>query len=223
MGWISFGASPCRNKNLMTARVSMLLKSRASLTCFRACFLHGRAKDLSAPQYRTTYNTHNRQTSMPSVGFEPAIPVGEWPQSYALDRAATGTAIWAVNYKNIWKAYKELFSYLSVFCASLFISMHDTYGTRDLKYEQQVDNWGVHRYRQSIWHPLLGTFISPLTLYLLTWRIWWAANDASKGQVGYNSAFKGLNEELNSIYHLLALLGGHHILHFSVIRVKRPV
>ena len=38
-------------KNLMTARVSMLLKSRASLTCFRACFLPGRAKDLSAPQY----------------------------------------------------------------------------------------------------------------------------------------------------------------------------
>jgi len=27
----------------------MLLKSRASLTCFRACFLPGRAKDLSAP------------------------------------------------------------------------------------------------------------------------------------------------------------------------------
>jgi len=35
----------------MTARVSMLLKSRASLTCFRACFLPGRAKDLSAPRW----------------------------------------------------------------------------------------------------------------------------------------------------------------------------
>jgi hypothetical protein len=32
-----------------------------------------------------------------------------------------------------------------------------------------------------------------LTLYLLTWRIWWAPNNASKGQVGFNSAFKGLN------------------------------
>ena len=38
-------------KNLMTARFLMLLKSHASLTCFRACFLPGRAKDLSAPQY----------------------------------------------------------------------------------------------------------------------------------------------------------------------------
>ena len=25
------------------------------------------------------------------MGFEPTIPVGEWPQTYALDRAATGT------------------------------------------------------------------------------------------------------------------------------------
>jgi hypothetical protein len=32
-----------------------------------------------------------------------------------------------------------------------------------------------------------------LTLYLLTWRIWRAPNNASKGQMGFNSAFKGLN------------------------------
>jgi len=40
-----------QRKKMMTARVSMLLKSRASLTRFRACFLRGRAKDLSAPRY----------------------------------------------------------------------------------------------------------------------------------------------------------------------------
>ena len=34
---------------------------------------------------------HNRQTSMPPVGFEPTISAGERPQTYALDRAATGT------------------------------------------------------------------------------------------------------------------------------------
>ena len=28
---------------------------------------------------------------MPSVGFEPTISAGEWSQTYALDRAATGT------------------------------------------------------------------------------------------------------------------------------------
>jgi hypothetical protein len=43
--------------------------------------------------YLTTHNTHNRQTSMPLVGFEPMIAAGERPYTYALDRAATGTDI----------------------------------------------------------------------------------------------------------------------------------
>jgi len=49
--WREFPSAPCRTEkkeNFMTARVSMLLKSRASLTCFRVCFLPGRAKDISA-------------------------------------------------------------------------------------------------------------------------------------------------------------------------------
>ena len=50
MAWISFGALPWRKRDLMAARVSML-KSRASLTCFRACFFPGRAKDLLASRY----------------------------------------------------------------------------------------------------------------------------------------------------------------------------
>jgi len=51
--WGEFPSAPClaEKKNLKTARVSMLLKSRSSLTCFQACFLPGRAKDLSAPRY----------------------------------------------------------------------------------------------------------------------------------------------------------------------------
>ena len=36
---------------------------------------------------------HNRQTSMPPVGFEPTISAGEGPQTYALDRAANGTGM----------------------------------------------------------------------------------------------------------------------------------
>jgi len=40
-----------KKKILMTARVSMLLKSRASLTYFRDCVLPDRAKDLSARRY----------------------------------------------------------------------------------------------------------------------------------------------------------------------------
>ena len=51
--WHEFPSAPClaeKKKILMTARVSML-KPRASLTCFRACFLRGRTKDFSAPRY----------------------------------------------------------------------------------------------------------------------------------------------------------------------------
>jgi len=35
-----------------------------------------------------------------------------------------------------------------------------------------------------------------LTLYLLTWIISWAPKNASKGQMVFNSAFKGLKEPL---------------------------
>jgi len=39
----------------------------------------------------TIHNTHNRQTSMLPMGFEPTISAGERPKTYALDRAAIGT------------------------------------------------------------------------------------------------------------------------------------
>jgi len=38
-----------------------------------------------------------------------------------------------------------------------------------------------------------GRTYSRLTLTLLTWRIWWAHNNASKWQMGFNSAFEGFN------------------------------
>jgi len=50
--WREFPLAPClAGKNLMTAHVSVLLKSHTSLTCFRACLLPGQAKDFSAPWY----------------------------------------------------------------------------------------------------------------------------------------------------------------------------
>ena len=47
--------------------------------------------------YLTTHDTHNRQISMPPVGFEPTISAGERPQTYALDRVATGNGIADLN------------------------------------------------------------------------------------------------------------------------------
>ena len=68
--------------------------------------------------YLTTHNTHNRQTSMLPVGFEHTISAGERPQTYALDRAATGTGDWNIYIYIYWKiriyiicAFLELTSY----------------------------------------------------------------------------------------------------------------
>ena len=81
--------------------------------------------------YLTTHDTHNRQISMPPVGFEPTISAGVRPQA----------------------AHLLFFFYI--------------YDTSSLK-------------------------VNNLTLILLTWRKWWAPNNASKQQMEFNSGFKGL-------------------------------
>ena len=40
---------------------------------------------------------------MPPVGFEPTISAGKRPQTYALDRVATGTGIYAVYAVHIYR------------------------------------------------------------------------------------------------------------------------
>ena len=46
-----------------------------------------------SPSQRSLYDStqHSQQTSMSPAGFEPTIPAGERPQTYPLDRVATGT------------------------------------------------------------------------------------------------------------------------------------
>jgi hypothetical protein len=40
--------------------------------------------------YLTMYSTHKTQTSLPPAEVKPVIPGSKWPQTHALDRAATG-------------------------------------------------------------------------------------------------------------------------------------
>jgi len=56
--------------------------------------------------YLTTHNTHNRQTSMPPVGFEPTIAAGERPKTYVLDRVATGTGTCTHYLKHLYVVYR---------------------------------------------------------------------------------------------------------------------
>jgi len=61
---------------------------------------------------------HSQQTIMPPMGFEPTISTGERPQTYALDRAATGTgdsALWWFNIAGNNNAYFGLHVKYQVF------------------------------------------------------------------------------------------------------------
>lgn len=44
-------------------------------------------------QIMTAHNNKKRQTSLSLVAFEPTIPASKWPQTHALDGAATGISI----------------------------------------------------------------------------------------------------------------------------------
>jgi len=50
-----------------------------------------------------------------------------------------------------------------------------------------------------------------LTIILLTWRIWRDPNNASKRQMGFNSAFKGLNEFLRYVH---IVFYSEHVLYY---------
>ena len=51
---------------------------------------------------------------MSSVGFEPTIPAGERPQTYALDRATTGTGNSNPRDNNVIEIFSDLVVVLSV-------------------------------------------------------------------------------------------------------------
>jgi len=72
------GPSLYRDFNITRRHTTL---SRTSLDEWSA-----RRRDL----YLTKHNTHNRQTSIPSEGFEPAIPANERQQIHALALPVTG-------------------------------------------------------------------------------------------------------------------------------------
>jgi len=65
-----------------------------------------------------------------------------------------------------------------------------------------------------------------LTLNPLTWRIWWASNNASKRQIGFNSAFKGFRLVSLSFGPQNVILWscavGQHVAAVKTVLVKSP-
>jgi len=68
---------------------------------------------------------------------------------------------------------------------SLQHNMHNTTGKAKFSIPESEHNTAKLKHGQ-------GHCTRKLTLILLTWRMWWARNNASKWQVGFNLAFKGL-------------------------------
>ena len=54
--------------------------------------------------------------------------------------------------------------------------------------------------------------VNDLTLILLKWRKWWTPNNASKWQMGFNSAFKGLMTSINHEHEYIIV---HSLRHYA--------
>ena len=102
--------------------------------------------------YLTTHNTHNRQISMPPVGFEPTISAGERSQTFTLDRAATEAGFFYIH------VYIPI---LCMFRAFLCSSSGElTVLIRHLVYVNHVGDRQVCRFGWNF-HPNLHTRRSP--------------------------------------------------------------
>ena len=90
--------------------------------------------------YLTTHNTYIRQISTPPMGFEPTISAGERPQTYALDRAATGTG----------KTHTTLIDYILIFQSFDWLTAFHLEGWSVILHRaspQVVDRGTLSRYR----------------------------------------------------------------------------
>jgi hypothetical protein len=68
--------------------------------------------------YLTTQTLYKRQTSMPPVRFEPTIPSSVRPQTYALDRAATGIGHYSLNARYSFRSRHCRYNYSAVTVSS---------------------------------------------------------------------------------------------------------
>jgi len=154
--WLEFPSAPCLagggGKNL-TARVAMLLKLRASLTCLRACFLPGRAKDLSAP---STYQTF--VLCRWDVRFLCLFPQDCNSVSFRKPKLPKHSRQCIFLKLNMWKIitttlpWTRLFNYLISTCfyneKIFFSSQSSASGTHTMHYVQMVMKWISTRQKQ---------------------------------------------------------------------------
>ena len=121
--------------------------------------------------YLTTHDTHNRQISMPPVGFEPTITAGEQPVAARLLRS------WVRIPPGAW---------IFVCCECRALSGRGLCDELITRPEESYRLWCVvvcdletSRICAPYIYDIRSLSGNDLTIILLTWRKWWA-NNASK-------------------------------------------
>ena len=121
--------------------------------------------------YLTTHDTHNRQISMPPVGFEPTISASERPA------AAHLLTTWVRIPPGAW---------IFVCCECRVLSGRGLCDELITRPEESYRLWCVvvcdletSRMGASYTYNISSLRVNDSTLILLTWRKWWA-NNASK-------------------------------------------
>ena len=127
-----------------------------------------RGRDL----YLTTHDTHNRQISMPSVGFEPTISADERPQAAHLLRSwvriPPGARIFVCCECRVLSGRG--------LCDELITGPEESYRLCCVI----VCDLETSRMGAPYIYDISRLKVNDLTLILLTWRKWWAPNNASK-------------------------------------------
>ena len=122
--------------------------------------------------YLTTHDTHNRQISMPPVGFEPTISAGERPQAACLLRS------WVRIPPGAW---------IFVCCECRVLSGRGLCDELVNRPEESyrlccvvVCDLETSRIGAPYIYDISSLRVNDLTLIVLTWRQWRAPNNASK-------------------------------------------
>ena len=126
--------------------------------------------------YLTTHDSHNRQISMPPVGFEPMISAGERPQAAHLLRSwvriPTGASIFVCCKCRVLSGRG--------LCDELITRPEKSYRLRRVTVcDLETSRIGVP-YIYIYIYDISSLRVNDLTVILLAWRKWWTPNNVSK-------------------------------------------
>jgi len=117
-----------------------------------------------------------------------------WYRAASLNGVITEAVTLCTHKYVVWLEVDSFYRYVNCIWSSLFVLLATW--NKSIEVSELLEAfccvWGSHTLL--VKYPLSFGMncLLYLTLILLMWRIWWAPNNASKWQMGFNLAFKGL-------------------------------